>query len=302
MGVIEELTTNKLPNFIIAGGVATGTSFLSHALATHSQVYLPKIMRPECSYFYKSWEYEKGIEYYSKKYFDDVRTESAIGERSSLYLHGDFLGVPEKIQLALPNIKLIFCLRNPTERAFANYRFSVLSGYENRSFERALNLEDKRFLKAKGWKTEIQPNLYRRRGNYMSQIEEYLRFFNQNNILFIKSETMNKYPQRTFDEVFRFLGVRKEELVLPTNFSSHSVKSKYLQQVLRKTSRGKFDAMTENIRQGSKLNWSEKIIKMNVSHNIAPMSPKNRNTLNEYYRDQNEKLSKFLSWDLSDWN
>ena len=152
--------TKILPNFIIAGGVATGTSFLSHAMSRHSQIYLPRIMRPECNFFYKSWEFSKGPSYYAQKYFSDVKSEIAIGERSSLYLHGDFLDVPKRIHALLPDVKLIFCLRNPTERAFANYRFSVLSGFEHKSFERALELEDLRFGRAKGWKSEIQPNLY----------------------------------------------------------------------------------------------------------------------------------------------
>ena len=61
------------PNFIIGGIVAGGTSFLSSAITQHPQIYLPKVTRPEPSFFYKSWEYEKGMEYYRNKYFHEIQ-------------------------------------------------------------------------------------------------------------------------------------------------------------------------------------------------------------------------------------
>ena len=117
------------PNFIISGAVASGTSFLSHSIKDHPQIYLPKIMRPECGFFYKSWEYKKGLDYYRRRWFSDAMDEIAVGERSSLYLHGVFNNVAQRIRNSYPDIKLIFCLRNPTERAFANYRFTTFSSY-----------------------------------------------------------------------------------------------------------------------------------------------------------------------------
>jgi hypothetical protein len=293
--------TNILPNFIIAGGVATGTSFLSHAMSSHSEIFLPRIMRPECSFFYKSWEYKRGPLYYAEKYFSDVNNEIAIGERSSLYLHGGFLGVPKRIYELLPNVKLIFCLRNPTERAFANYRFSVLSGYEHKSFEKALESEDLRFEKAKGWKSEIQPNLYRRRGRYMTQLQEFLTFFPKENLLFIKSEEMNKNPNATLNEVFEFLGVKSEAVALPNNFTSNTVRSGLVQRGLRTFFGSDFDTLTENLRLEAGHGFAEKIVSLNVSKEKASMSDACRNQLNDYFREENYELGKFLDWDVSDW-
>jgi hypothetical protein len=293
--------SNGLPNFIIAGGVATGTSFLSHAMSSHPQVFLPKVMRPECNFFYKSWEYKKGPLYYAEKYFSDVKDEIAIGERSSLYLHGDFLGVPKRIYDLLPNVKLIFCLRNPTERAFANYRFSVLSGYEHKSFERALESENLRFERAKGWKSEIQPNLYRRRGKYMSQLQEFLTYFPRENLLFIKSEEMNKNPNATLSQVFNFLGVRNETVALPNNFTSNTVRSGLVQRGLRTFFGSDFDTLTENIRLEAEPGFAEKLISLNVSKKKVSMPDKCRDQLNDYFREENYELGKFLDWDVSDW-
>ena len=55
----------KRPNFIIGGTAAGGTSFLAAILFQHPEIYLPAEMRPEPHYYYKSWEYKKGLDYYS---------------------------------------------------------------------------------------------------------------------------------------------------------------------------------------------------------------------------------------------
>ena len=292
----------NLPNFIIGGGVATGTSFLSHAIKDHSEIYLPKVMRPECGFFYKSWEYSKGLEYYSNKWFADAGEQKAKGERSSLYLHGDFLRVAERIHKHIPNIKLIFCLRNPTERAYANYRFSVLSGYEKFSFEKALSREDKRFAQAKGWKKEIQPNLYRRRGLYDVQLRPFLDFFPKENIHLIKSESLSANTELEIKKLFDFLGVEFQNYNLAQKFTSYSVKSRILQTQLRKFYGEKLTKVTENARQVSYENSiADKIVNWNLLNEKTPMTDSVRSHLNEYYAESNQFVSKITGWDLTDW-
>jgi len=293
----------KLPNFIIAGGVATGTSFLSHAIQHHSDIYLPKIMRPECGFFYKSWEYEKGLSYYSQRWFQDVQNETAIGERSSLYLHGDFLDVAQRIRANLPDTKLIFCLRNPTERAHANYRFSVLSGFEKLSFEDALSEEDRRFRKAKGWKREIQPNLYRRRGDYKLQLQPFLQLFPKSQIHFIKSESLSKNTELEIKKLYDFLGIGYEPFRDVPSFPSLSVKSNTFQILLRKAVGNKMNVLTENSRHGLKEDSVlEKILRMNLMEVKLPMSSSIRTELNLFYEGSNSFVKELTGWDVSDWS
>ena len=136
----------KLPNFLIAGVSASGTSFLAESIEQHPDIYLPYPMEPECHFFFKSWEYKK-LKYYSNKWFKDVKNENAVGERSSSYLFGG--NKTAKRFFKYSNVKLIFCVRNPIERAWANYRFTVLQGYEHLSFIEALKKEKKRILNLK---------------------------------------------------------------------------------------------------------------------------------------------------------
>lgn len=292
-----------LPNFIIAGGVATGTSFLSHAISRHPDIYLPKIMRPECGFFYKSWEYSKGLDYYSRKWFSEWAGQTAVGERSSLYLHGDFLDVPQKIHRSLPNIKLIYCLRNPIERAYANYRFSVLSGFETKSFDSALNLENVRFKIASGWRKEIQPNLYRRRGEYASQLEKVLELFPRRNILFIKSEEMSRNPEETIREVCNFLNIKYFQFHDPGSFGSRSVKSPSVQQFFRQVLGRRLDKITEGLREqtGTSLDIWQKIVSLNLTDEKVPMSERARSILYKHYESHNRKLRDLIGINTDEW-
>ena len=179
-----------LPNFLIAGGVATGTSFLSSTLARHPNIFLPKIHRPEPNFFHYSWKFSQGVEWYQRTLFQEVGKEKAVGERSSLLLTSNVAA--GRIKEYLPKIKLIFCLRNPIERAWANYRFTVLEGLEPLPFNEALEQERKRMSTAEGKWIEIQPHAYLTRSHYSTHIQEYIKLFQRENILFIKSEDLGK--------------------------------------------------------------------------------------------------------------
>ena len=126
------MVSQKKPNFIIIGSCAGGTSFLTTILSQHKDIYFPKIWRPEPNFFHYSHKYEKGINFYIKKWFSKIKKEKAIGERSSLLLTSKL--APKRIHKHFPNIKIIACLRNPSERAWANYRFTCLEGLEENGF------------------------------------------------------------------------------------------------------------------------------------------------------------------------
>ena len=135
----------------------------------------------------------------------------------------------------------------------------------------------------------------------MHQIREFLKYFPKENMLFIKSENMNKYPEDTLNQVFSFLGVKSEVVELPSNFTSNTVRSKFVQRGLRSIFGSSFDNLTENLRLKAEPGFAEKLIKLNVANKKTSMSEKSRHTLNDFFKKENEELGKFLDWDLSDW-
>lgn len=258
-------------------------------------------MRPECGFFFKSWEFEKGKEYYLNTWFHEVLPRhKAIGERSSLCIHG--IKSAERIHSLYPDIKLIFCLRNPTERAYGNYRFTAMCGFETHSFEKSLKIEEIRKKRQKGIWKEIQPNLYRERGCYYDQLTPFFKLFPQEQILCIKSENMAKNTPETLKKVYDFLGVDSNfNAPKQENFSSPNVKGLYFQYLLRNMLGTKLDSITENFRKERTTSLIDRLVRLNLTEKKQPMSEYARKQLNEFYKPHNEKLANLLKWDLSDW-
>jgi len=299
------------PNFIICGSSASGTSFLTAGMVNHPEIYLPKKMRPEPHYFYKSWEFQKPFkEYYLKKYFSNVKNEIAIGERSSSYMFGD--KVPSRMQKVLPSAKLIFILRNPIERAYANYRYTVLEGLEPHTFSYSLKIEKERVKNQKGIWAEIQPYNYTGRGFYYKQLKNFLKFYPREQMLILKSESFGKNIQTDFKEIFNFLNVSPDfKVQRPPKFSSLSVLDPYLQVRLREYFKEKFDLIVEAIRKNedtdkfleTKKDYDNlSLMKQNLKSNKSSINQGDRSYLQSLYKDEIKKLQQLVTFDLSDWN
>ncbi len=298
-----------LPNFIIAGGVATGTSFLSAALKDHPQVYLPRVQRPEPNFFHYSWKFSQGVEWYRSQWFSEVGDEVAIGERSSLLLPSS--EAPDRIARTIPDIKLIFCLRNPIERAWGNYRFTVLEGLEALSFDEALDAEAERISSAKGQWSEVQPHAYVSRSRYSSTLLRYFELFGPERILLLKSEDLGAHPMRNLENVCTFLGVDPTvSLKLPPNYSSPSVTDPSLQAELRTYFGERFTALIEGIRReddlsafvGSTIDAAQvDRLRLNLHSGKDPLPDTSRRMLQSLLRDELASLASIVNFPIDDW-
>lgn len=299
----------KLPNFIIAGGVATGTSFLSSALSYHPEIYLPKVQRPEPNFFHYTDKFQNGMPWYSSKWFSEVRDEIAVGERSSLLLPS--INAPSRVKESLPSVKLIFCLRNPIERAWGNYRFSVLEGLETLPFAEAIEVEATRTLQAKGRWAEVQPHAYLARSKYSESLLEYFELFGSSNILLLKSEELGKKPKEAFLRVCKFLGVDPNiELPEPPNYSSPSVRDPAVQARLRSHFGARFSELIEGIRKNDlnldSFDSTEDLamleeLRLNLTDGKQPLEPSDRSRLNELLSHEVARLASIVNFSLDDW-
>lgn len=301
------------PNFIIGGTAAGGTSFLSSMLIQHPQIYLPKEMRPEPHFFYKSWEFEKGVNYYLERWFADIPSSSiAIGERSSSYLFGG-RAVAEKIFNIYPRMKFIFTLRNPIERTWANYRYTVLQGLEDLSFEDALKNEASRISQQNGIWAEIQPHNYTGRGFYASQLCQYLNYFPAESILSIKSELLSTQTDLELSKITKFLNLSivNFDYIRAPDHTSVSVFDPKLQKQLRGYFGDRFDKVIEAIRRNedvekfitSPLDMVKiKLLTNNMTGEKEAMPQAAREYLCQLFAEDIQSLSSLVDFDLSDWN
>ena len=120
-----------LPTFIIAGAGKSGTTALWAYLNQHPEICMSRIKEPmfftnllgyrqggsiEAPVY--EGRYKSGLEWY-EKLFAKCCQKRALGEASTAYMYAkDAAGLIKK---TLPEVKLIFLLRNPVDRLYSNY-------------------------------------------------------------------------------------------------------------------------------------------------------------------------------------
>jgi hypothetical protein len=291
------------PNFIIAGTLPSGTGHLYGLLRQHPDIYLPAVMQPECNFFVKTGSYEKGMDYYLTRWFADVDGEKAIGERSSLLMSSE--RGRERVAQNLPDVRLIFLLRNPVDRAYANYRFTALAGYEDSTFEEALDAEPSRLEKAStdAFWSEIQPHSYIDRGYYAPQLERWLERFAPERLLVMRSDELLRDQAGALRKVYRFLQVDETfEAENFADFSSPAVVDVKAQNRLRREAPNEFDAAVQRVREGLQPRTAlEHAVFANVKAGYPKLSDELRRRLTALFSSSNRRLQSLVPFNLDDW-
>ena len=203
-----------LPNFICPGTAKAGTTTLFEILNQHPEIYLPKVKE---TFFFWNDDYYKGKKWYKEQYYKNVGNEKIIVDITPLDMYFEY--VPQRIKQTLgENIKIIFILRNPADRAFSHHSMSLRQGFETKSFEEALSLEGNRL---KGSIEDQRYFSYSDRGFYGKQIKSFLKIFKRENMYFITFEEFVKNPEKVVKDVFLFLGVEHN---IKINYNIHTNK------------------------------------------------------------------------------
>jgi hypothetical protein len=170
-----------LPNFICVGAEKAGTTPLFRILVQHRDIFMPR--NKETHWFSKFYG-TKERSYYEATHFRHWRGESAVGEATPEYMRSP--RVPQRLKRDLgPDLKLIFCLRDPVKRAHSHYLQCVRILEESESFPTALADERKRL--------EANPYYGQRRayvagGLYATHIRRYLKHFSKEQMAFLLFE------------------------------------------------------------------------------------------------------------------
>jgi hypothetical protein len=196
---------HRLPNFIIAGAPRSATTWLYVLATRHPDIAMAKPMRPEPKFFLVDSLYQRGLDYYAANWFDALPKDRILGEKSANYLESPL--VADRIYQKLPQVKLIFLLRNPVDRAYSNYLWSCRNGLENETFERALELEDQRERTVSPeWKF-ARPHANFSRGLYADHLARFFRLFPREQMLVLRMEDVIVRPKNVALRFQRFLEV-----------------------------------------------------------------------------------------------
>lgn len=191
-----------LPDFIIGGAARSGTTWMCRLLERHPSIALAQPIAPEPKFFLVDDLYGRGLAYYSDRWFASTN-RPVRGEKSTNYLDNPVCA--ERIASALPSVKLIFALRDPVERAYSNYRWSRLNGYEKETFETALMLDS--IVRTSPALCYARPFDYLERGRYAELLLPYFLRFGAKRIMLVRFEDIEHNPRAVAADLHRFLGV-----------------------------------------------------------------------------------------------
>jgi hypothetical protein len=195
----------KLPRFIIAGAPRCATTWLRAVAERHPALAMSEPARPEPKFFLVDELFERGIEYYSSRWFANLPDGCMLGEKSTNYLESP--EAAQRIYETLPRVKLIFMLRDPVSRAWSNYRWSCQNGLEDKTFAKALELEETRARTLLPALRYARPHAYFSRGLYAEMLEPYLARFDPEQILVLRQEDVMADSAAVVLRFHRFLGV-----------------------------------------------------------------------------------------------
>jgi len=202
------------PSFIIVGAQKGGTSSLYYYLKFHPQVKRP--IKKEIHYF--NIYFERGLKWYLA-HFPIKSNKYITGEASPGYIfHPD---APQRIKDLNPNIKLIFLLRDPIERAYSAFQMNKRMGVDTRAtFDEAIDYELKHSSSNSDYNYDRHNYYYLERGQYASQLSKWTEHFSDDQMLLIKSSDFFQKTKQELSKVYSFLGI---DDILPSSLKPMNV-------------------------------------------------------------------------------
>jgi len=177
----------KLPNFLCVGVEKCGTTSLYDLLKQHPQIGLSRFK--ETHFFNTHWD--KGLDWYQEKFSSLPDSCSMVGDITPAYHR--FPEVISRIQQTLGDqVKIIFMLREPRQRAFSHYIHDFARHQE------VTDLIYKRYLATT---------------HYARGLKQYQEAFGQENCLsIIFEEDFLPDQQILMDKVCSFLGLHSHSV------------------------------------------------------------------------------------------
>lgn len=286
-----------LPNFICVGAQKAGSSSLYKLLKSHPELHVSE--QKELHYFNIDENYNKGLDYYEKFFDENYNHQKLIGEFTPDYLQYTF--VPPRIRKDLGEVKILIILRHPVDRAYSQFNFHKMLGYEDKKseFEVALNKEeiDLAINERKEW---YSPAYYRSKSMYFEQVKRYIDTFGEKNVHLVIFEEMLKNKERIdLVKTCQFLGITEEhefdsDHSNPTimNFNSSYVK------LMRKAKDILFMIFPEKFVNPIK----ERIIKKTYKKPDKLNKQVKDRLYKEYFSEDVRKLEAMCGIDLSIWD
>jgi len=306
------------PQFLCVGFAKCGTTSLYEILKQHKDITLPIIKEP---HYYANYSYyTKGFQWYIRRYYgpDKARNIKLVGEINPLITFN--FNAKRVYNNFGPDLKLIFIMRNPVNRLYSGFKMGMLWGACFQNPKDNL-LDENSFSKLKDLYFEYEQETDKlhlkkqfpliKRGLYYKHIKNYLKYFPIENMKFIIFEEFIKDPKKNCEEIYEFLGLRKPKNIdytIKANTGNRSPRNIFSISFGRIWINYCWQWISKNLPYMNKT-MSKLLdnIYWKMFDLISKKDEKNyfiddnlRKELEDYYREDKEKLEKLLGIDLTD--
>lgn len=201
-------TLNELNYLIIAGVPKAGTTSLFRYLSDHPDI-CGSNLKETCFFLDPGYprkirlRYEDGLEKY-ESYFNHCENQKIRLEATPVYLYSP--GTPEKIKQSLPNVKIIFILRDPIDRLVSYYRFERQANV----IPSHISFEDFVTTQLENGKPVGSLPIYMRaleEGNYAKYLVSFFNTFDKDGIFISHYDDLKDNPFVLLKSISCFVGI-----------------------------------------------------------------------------------------------
>ena len=212
----------RAANLFCIGCPKSGTTTLFKILCQHSQIHTPKFKEP---FFFNNSNYQNGIDWYAKTYYDGIKNEKWILDFTPSYLYSDEALFRINEYSKGKDLKFIVMLRNPVERAYSHYLHTLRDGLEDLDFNGAIQAESERLLNYENNLLSQLKYSYIYQSLYHKHLSKYFESFGRNNFFVINydSQFLDKSEFKLMiSDLQNFLEIKIENLNIEIKENSAS--------------------------------------------------------------------------------
>ena len=195
------MSVDLLPGVIVIGAMKCATSAVHHYLDAHPAISMSRVKEvnffngravpphQDAEWWWVTGQWHRGLDWYSAQFDPSARVR---GESSPAYTSPSCPEVPERMASVVPDVRLVYLVREPVERAVSQYVHHVRDGTEHRSPRDAL----------------LDPgSQYLSRSRYHERLAPFLDWFDVDQIHFVVQERLFSRREEEVSAIYRHIGV-----------------------------------------------------------------------------------------------
>lgn len=286
-------------NHIIIGAGRSGTTSLVEYLKQHPAVQFSSIK--EVTYFSVDDHFSRGEEYLHSFYEPNDRPIVATSDTYLLMCKE----APKRIAEYNSEIKLTLILRDPSDRAYSNYHFSVNNGHVDKNLAFITSeVQEKEWL-MNGSIIEQNNHCHFYGSLYYLHLCNWLKCFNRSQLFICTTRELNENPEALMNRYIEFLGLEKVQVKpLEAKNAAAGVRNKSLNRFLVNRDHWLRRLIRTPLKSGPlrkvvlKSSVVEQIkMKNQQQMSYPPMTPEEKSFCEAYFKEDLRKLKE--DFDLS---